>query len=362
METCYVYRKEIPHEDLIQIYEKKLQANPKFAKEVFPKNISITQGFWVYPIFDSSIKNLQYLILRDGNQESGVIDVNCNLVSRDFLLRELSTKIFSKEEHTIQEYVLFNLEEIEKYEKEFIDRILEKAKKSICKRHNLIYTDRKNGMDISPIKDFEVLDKKYYLEEIYCIDYFENGRKKPWKSYYSTIYDEFYSLDYCKSQEFDSYYKLYKRPIVYIPKEYLDLYYDLSFAIYLSTEEELKYMKPSQLQTKLRKNVKYKEYTKHKEYLNQLIFYFRKKEYLRELPLPSSNLRNEIFFWYLTLRYNSLSGYHLAELVSNHVLLDNYLKLLSISAKQENTLAKKSLYEYYSNPYSYSEYHMKRYT
>lgn len=362
MEACYVFRNELSHEELIQIYKTKLLANPKFAKEMQEKNITITQGFWVYPIFDGSIKNLQYLTLRNGKQQSGVIDVNCNMVSRDFLIRELSTKQFIKEEHSIQEYVIFNLKDIEIYEKEFIERILDKAKKSVCKRHNLIFTDRMNAMDISPIKDFEVLEKKYFLEEVYCIDYFERGKKKPWKSYYSSLTNDFYSLDYCKSKEFELYYKSFKRPIVYIPKEYVMLYYDLSFQVYLDTEEELHYIKPSQLLAKLRKNIKYKEYTKHKDYLNQLIFYFRKKDYLREYQNLYKGLKYEILYCYLTLKYNPLSGYRLAELVSTHVIEDNYLKLLEISARQDNTLAKKSLFEYYSDPYSYSDYHMKRYS
>lgn len=362
METCYVYRKELSHEELLHIYETKLHENPKFSYEFEANHISIAQGFWVYPIFDASIKNLQYLTLRNGKQQSGVIDINCNMVSRDFLIRELSTKQFTMEEHAIQEYVIFNLKDVEEYEKEFINRILEKAKKSICKRHNLIYTDRANDMDISPIKDFKILDKKYMLEEIYCIDYFEKGKKKPWKSFYSTIHDDFYSLDYCKSKEFELYYKTFKRPVVYIPKDYYDLYYDLSFQVYLETTEELKYIKTSQLLSKLRKNVKFKEYTKYKDYLNQLIFYYRKKEYLREFQNPFTDFRGEIFYYYLTLKYNSLSGYKLAELVSSHVLEDNYLKLLEISARQENTLAKKTLYEYYSEPYSYSDYQLRRYS
>ena len=33
METCYVYRKELSHEELLHIYETKLHANPKFSYE-----------------------------------------------------------------------------------------------------------------------------------------------------------------------------------------------------------------------------------------------------------------------------------------------------------------------------------------
>ena len=84
METCYVYRKELSHEELLHIYETKLHANPKFSHEFEANHISIAQGFWVYPIFDASIKNLQYLTLRNGKQQSGVIDINCNMVRETF--------------------------------------------------------------------------------------------------------------------------------------------------------------------------------------------------------------------------------------------------------------------------------------
>ncbi|MDE6660934.1 MAG: hypothetical protein K2J93_03810, partial [Anaeroplasmataceae bacterium] len=149
---------------------------------------------------------------------------------------------------------------------------------------------------------------------------------------------------------------------VYIPKEYLDFYYDLAFQVYLSTKEELKYIKPSELLTKIRKNIKYKEYSKYKDYLNQLIFYFKRKEYLKEFTNSEKGLMQDIFYSYLTLKYNPQSGYHLAELVLSHVVDDNYLKLLDISSRQGNTLAKKALFEYYSEPKNYNSYYVKRYS
>ncbi len=362
MEACYVYRKEMSEEELLQIYKSRIESNPKFSSEVNLNLISITQGFLVYPLIDSSIKNLEYLVLRSKKQQSGVIDVAYHYVSKNFLLNELSTKNFELEDHTIQEYPLFNPKEIEKSEKEFIKYIIEKASKSICKRHNLIITDKANDIDISPIKAFESLEKKYYLEEVYALDYFEKGNRKPWKSLYSPYHNDFYELDFKKSIEYDAYYKLYKHPIVYIPKSYLSFYYDVSFKVYLDTIEELKYLKPAAHLSKLRKNVLYKEYTKYKDYLNQLIFYYRKKEYLKEYTTDCKGLRQQIFYSYLTLKYNPQSGYYLAGLVQNHIIEDNYTKLLDISAKQKNTLAKKALFEYYSEPVSYNSYYLKRYS
>ncbi|MDE7263981.1 MAG: hypothetical protein K2N64_04915, partial [Anaeroplasmataceae bacterium] len=157
-------------------------------------------------------------------------------------------------------------------------------------------------------------------------------------------------------------YKLYKSPIVYIPKDYVNEYYDLSFQVFQKTTEQLKYIKPATLLNKLKKNVKYEEYSKHEDYLNQLIFYFRKREYLKIWENKEKSLRYKIFYCYMTLKYNPQSGYMLAELVKDHIVEDNPLKLLNISAKLGNTLAKKALFEYYSDPKNYNAYNIKRYT
>lgn len=362
MEQCYAYRKELEKEELLEIYQSKILGNPKFESEINLEQVSIASGFLVYPFIEGFIKNLEYLVLRDGKQNSGVIDASCNLISKEFLLHELSVKDFQEEEHSVGEYNIFNLKDIEIYEKGFIKRILEKTERSICQRHNLILTEKKNAIDISPIKNFEELNKKYYLEEVYCFDYFSKKHKKPFKSIYSPLTNSFYSLDFKHSERFMEFYKEYKRPVVYVPKEYLDLYYDLAFQVYISTKEELKYMKPSELLSKIRKNIKYKEYSKYEDYLKQLIFYFRRKEYLKEFTNTQKGLKKDIFYSYLTLKHNPQSGYHLAELVLNHVVDDKYLKLLDISAKQGNTLAKKALFEYYSEPKNYNPYYVKRYS
>lgn len=362
METCYVFRRELEEKELIEKYKSKILNNPKFEAELNVDQISVTSGFLVYPFIEGVIKNLEYLVLRSGKQISGVIDATCSVISKDFILHELSVKNFIEEEHTVQEYNVFNVKDIELYDKEFIKLILDKTERSICKRHNLILTEKANAIDVAPIKTFEEFNKKYYLEEVYSFDYFSKKHKKPFKSMYSPLTDTFYSLDFKRSETYTTFYKEYKRPIVYIPKEYLELYYDLVFQVYLSTKEELKFMKPSELLAKIKKNIKYKEYSKYSEYLNQLIFYFRRKEYLKEYQNPRSGLNFDIFYSYLTLKYNPQSGYRLAELVLHHIVQDNYLKLLDISAKLGNSLAKKALFEYYSEPKYYNSYYVKRYS
>lgn len=362
MEACYVFRKELEEAEIIKKYQTQIINNPKFEAELNEDQISISSGFLVYPAIEGNIKNLEYLVLRDGKQKTGVIDANYSLISKDFILRELSIKNFTEESHTIGEYNIFNIKDIEFYNKEFIKRILEKTERSICIRHNLILTEKNNAIDIAPIKTFEEMNKKYYLEEVYSINYFSKKHKKPFQSLYSPLMDSFYQLDFKRSESFKAFYKEYKRPIVYIPRDYLELYYDMIFPIYLITKEELKYMKPYELLSKIKKNIKYKEYSKYDEYLNQLIFYFKRRQYLKEYTNHQKGVRMDIFYRYLTLKYNPQSGYQLAELVKNNIVDDNYLKLLYISFKQGNSLAKKVLFEYYSEPKNYNAYYIKRYS
>lgn len=362
MEEIFVFRKAIEQEDILLKLKEKLAQDKRFISEVETKQIAVTEGFLVYPFFEGRIKNLEYLIVQNEKQKSGVIDAHCSLAARDFILRELSSKDFVLEELDLLEYNIFNREDIEAYEKEFIQRILDKTMKSICKRHNLVLTDRKNIIDISPIKDFEEYTKKYFLEEVYQIDYFIKHHKKPYRCVYSAYKDEFYAFSFPNSKEYEEFYKLYRRPIVSLPKEYFESYYQLAFEVYLNTKEELNFMKPSELLTKVKKNIKYKEYSKYEDYLNKLIFYFKRKSYLTEYPYKGNSLKEEIFYCYLTLWHNPQSGYRLAELVSNYLIQDRYLRLLEISAKQGNTAAKKALFEYYSEPKNYNEYYIKRYS
>lgn len=362
LEKCYVYRNELEKEPLLNLFKERIQANSKFQKEINDEQMTITNGFLVYPRIEGEIKNLEYLIIKDKSRQTGVIDASCNLISKDFLLRQLSTKDFKEEDHPITDYMVFNSSDIEFYQKEFIKRILDKTTKSICQRHNLILTNRCNSLDISPIKTFEKHTVSYYLEEVYFFDYFSKKHHKPFKSLYSPLQNDFYFIDFKKTEEYSLFYKQFKRPIVSIPKPYVEQYYDIAYQIYLTTKEELQYMKPMELYYKIKKNVKYEEYSKHDEYLNQLIFYFKKPQYLKEFKKTGNRLEQEIFYDYLTLKHNPQSGYQLASYVLNHIIDDNFLKLYDISAKLGNTLAKKALYEYYSDPKTYNATYIKRYS
>ncbi len=359
---CYTFEKEFSKEELISKYKNNIISNPKYEKEINTEQISITDEYIIYPKIEGLIRNLNYLIDKNGNTKNGSIDISYSLISNLFILNELNTSNFKISDKNIDEYVINNVDDIEKYNKLFIEKIIDKAILNICKRHNFIYTSKNNHLDISPIKKFSEIYKKYYLEKVYIFSYFSKKNKKNYKSIYSTYKNDFYMFEYETSETYKKFIKKYKRPIIYIPKSYLEKYYELVFDIYLKTEEELKYISYNDLYNKILKNIKYKDYNSYYDYLNKLIFYYRKKKYLKEYQNKNNNLIDNIFYYYLTLKYNSDSGYNLAELVHNNIIDGDYIYFLKISEKLGNTLARKKLYEYYLSPKFYDETNLKRYS
>ncbi len=363
LERYYIYKKDLDNTSLLEAYKAELtKKNKKFILDVDEDLIAITKGYYVYPFIDGMVKDLEYLIVSDHKQKSGKIDMRCNVASREFILNELNTSQFEEETISLEELNIFNHSDLQKYDDLFISVLLDRATTAICQRHNLILTDKNNTIDIAPIRDFQEINKRFYLEEIYVMEYFEKGKRNVYKSVFSSYFNAFYTFDYLKTKEYMDFYKRFKSPVAYIPKDYIDFYYDIAYQVYLNTCEELKYIKESDLLTKVRKNVQYEQYSMHEEYLDKLIFYFRKKMYLSSYSKRSTGLKYDVFYCYLTLKFNPQSGYQLASYVKDSILEDNYIKLLSYAQKQGNSLAKKALYEYYTNPKTYNAYYVKRYS
>lgn len=362
MDKYYLFKQEMKKEDIINVFTTAVNDSKKFHNEVDSELITFTDGYLIYPFIDGMIKNVEYLIVRNGKEETGVIDASYSLASKDFILNKLNTKDFAISVDAISDYNVFNYELIKKYDDLFIEKLLDKTTDSICQRHNLLLQQPGNEIDIAPVREFYELNKRYYLEEVYLITFYERTTKKTYKSLYSPLLKKFYYLDYIKSPEYTAFYKQFKRPVVYIPLEYRDYYYDIAFEVYLKTIEELKYISANELYTKIRKNVKYKGYTKFNDYLFQLIFYFRRKAYLSEYKYESEDFKEKIFYSYLTLKYNEASGYLLANYVKENLVEDDYLKLLTISARLGNSFARKSLFEHFANPRYYKETMVKRYS
>ncbi|MDE5715642.1 MAG: hypothetical protein K2I42_05865 [Anaeroplasmataceae bacterium] len=362
MENYYIHKLKETDDVIIEKYKKAVLSNSMYESFMNEEQISLSKGYMVYLFIEGTIRNLEYLIITKGKEKTGVIDTRYQMASKEFIIHELKTKEFIEEKLDLDEIMIFNKDIIKKQETFFIEGAIEKTKEAICKRHNFILTNKDNWIDVAPIKEFAELKKRFYLEEIVYFDYFERGHRKTYRSLYSSFKEDFYFIDYIKSNQFNDFLKRFKNPIVHIPKDFLSQYYKIAFQVFTNTQEELKYIPVSKLLEKVKKNVEFKTYTKHDDYLSKLIFYFKKRNYLSYYTMPCKTLKEKIFYFYLTLKYNPESGYLLAEFVKNKIIEDDYIKLLSFSEKLGNTQAKKALFEYYSHPKTYNEVRIKRYT
>lgn len=362
MDRYFLSKSELSQEQVIEAFKNKITNLSKFSNDIDEELVVVTEGFWLYSFMDGFLKNLDYLVIQNGKQTSGMIDCSHHFANKDFLLRKLNTKDFVEQEIDLKEYYCLNSKEPEDAQKEFIKGFYNKMTDSICERHHLLLTQKENALDIAPIRDFNELQKRIYLEKVYKINYYNRITKKTYQSLYSTLQNDFYELDFIPSTEYQAFYKIFKRPIISLPKYLIPVYYDLVFDVYLKTQEELKYMQEKELLHKIKKNLQYKDYTKYNDYLLQMIFYFKKKNYLKELSLPTNQLKEELFFEYLTLRYHPDSGLKLAKKVQSGLIDDDFVKLLKYASDLGNSYAKKELYVYYSSPRYFNEYYMKRYS
>lgn len=360
MEKLYLYEKEIDVEIIKSKLNERLSKLKMYKTEYKDESLLIETKYIIYPFIHGKLKNINYFIVKENYEKNGVIDGEYTYISSDFLLNELKRDSFVLCEKTIDEFDVYNIEIIDYSFKKFLNELNERLEKGICDRHNLRLSNKNNKLDVGLIKEFDLLEKDYYLEQVYQITYID-GSKKSYKSIYSSLKDDFYEFDFVKNESFIEYLKLYRKPIVSIPKRYIDEYYKLSYKIYLNVNEELKYITKESLFNKAKENIKYKKNVQYYDYLDKLIFYFKRGKYLSLFELKENNLKYKIFYYYLTLRFIGESGYSLAMLTKMGIIEDDYLKLLEISAKLNDTNAKKCLLEYYNSPKNYNESRLKRY-
>lgn len=360
MEELYLFENNIDIEEVKYKFIEALTKSKIYQNEFVVENLIIEAKYIIYPFIHGKIKNINYFIVKGINEKNGVIDGEYSYINNAFLLNELKTDNFTTTNKTLDEFDIINLEVIEKDFDKFLSKLNEKLEKGICDRHNLRISVKENKLDIAVIKEFDILKKQYYLEQVYEITYLDS-KKKIFKSIYSPLKDEFYKLDFMFNESFKEYLKNYKRPIVSIPKEYYLDYYRLSFEIYSKVKEELNYITEERLYIKAKENIKYKKNVQYYDYLDKLIFFYKRNKYLSLYENKYQSLKSKIFYYYLTLKHISESGYSLAVLVKLGIIDDDYIKLLEISAKLGNLEAQKSLIEYYNSPKNYNENKLKRY-
>ena len=349
------------------IYKNAIISSDKFINEIDETLITIEEGYYIYCFYYGKIIDLEYLAIQNKNNIKGKVDVEYNYYSGDFLLNGLSKKMENNSVDSIDMYRIFNIDDVIKFEKVFIEGLINKAEELISKRHRVVLTDKLNKIDVVPIREFTVFSKEFYIEKVYKIHYVSKYKKKNYVSLISGITGEIYNLEYITSQGFNDFYKKYKSPLVYIPYFLLDDYYDRCFSVYLKTKEELRYISEKELLKKIKDNVENNEHPNYDEYLLEGIFYFKKRGYLKYYKIrKSNNLRITLLDLFLTLYYQKLSGLKLADYYKLGVIYDKsnkqWLKLLDIAYKLGNVEAKKLLYEHYLEPKYYDQYYLKRYS
>lgn len=364
MNRYRLLNERINKDEIIKIYKDKIVKSSKFINEINDELISVEEGFYLYCFMYGKVRDLEYYVLVDKKNIDGKIDVEIDYPSGMFLFNGLKRNNY-QEVSGLDDLFIFNKEDIDKLDNEFINAFNERCIDSICQRHKVILTDKKNKIDITPIREFEILDKEFYLEKVYKIHYVTN--KKNYVSVISGVSGKFYYLDFIYSDIYNDFLKKYKYPIVYIPDMLKDIYYDKSFDVYVKTLDELRYIKERELFNKIKENYLNVNHPNYYFYLLQGIFYFKKKSFLKYYQInKNDDIRYVLFDLYLTCYYQADSGYKLYEYSGVGLLEDNSLKniirLLEISFKLGNVYAKKILFDHYHKPKYYNEYYIKRYS
>lgn len=363
----YVFESKIDKEMVLQRYMEQVRLNPRFEDEMDEHLITVEEGYYVYSFISGVVTNQDYLIVQENTSKSGKLDIDYTHSPKEFLLNGLNRDLPKQEISRVTELRIFNPKEPEEAEKLFLTNLLDKGEASICARHHLIRTDKKNTLDIAPLASFKENKRAYYFEKRFIIHYRTKTKKKDIVSDFSGVLERFYTLQFVESAAFTEFLKKYKRPIVYIPQNLQNYYYDISFKVYLSTKEELKYITESELLSKIKKNLQYKEYSKYKDYLLQGIFYFKQRHFLSDFEIEKTEDHQYLLFqYYLTLSYQADSGVELAEYASMGLLEKNdwsvRQKYLMTAYRLGNQYAKKLLYEHFSHPKYYSEHFQRRYS
>ncbi len=347
------------------LYEDEIKNNPKYDKCYNKANLTVDEMYIAYYFFDAKIDNLSYFYInKDTNEKyNGQIDVSCILSDSSFILNNLNKSNFKRIDDI--DLNIYNKRDYEKSYKLLIDKIKDKALYNITNKHSL-KRNKNMHIDVAPIDGINNLILEIYYERIYVFRYRYSSFKRDYISILSDYNKSFYSFEYNKSLDFINYLKRYRMPIEAIPKEYLDLYYNKSFNIYLNTLKRLEYESSRILQKKIKDNIDYEEYSLYYDYLLTGIFYYKNKRYLKRINTKSDMLNERILLSFLTLRHQAGSGLFLYECAKLNLLADSSLKkqlyFLDKSFKLGSLEAKKILYDHYNEPMYYDEELINRYS
>lgn len=361
----YLFEDEITKDIAIELYKTMILKDERFISAVDDSYLTIEEKYIAYYTFDACVNNHPYYLKNKMTNEAhdGQIDISHIQTDKGLILNEL-VKSEAKE---IEEpsYILLEPNGYQEAYKNFISMLKVRALEMITKKHN-IKPSRSYHIDIGLLEGFSDMKRKIYYERVFIFRYKNEQRKNDFVSILSCYKKEFYKLDFINSFEYLEYLKLYKKPIEYIPNDFIDLYYQDSFEIYKNTKRKLEFEEPSVILKKIRENINYDSYSLHSEYLKSGVYYFRIKKYLKKIKVYDKPIKKHIYMAYLTLRFQSESGLFLYDCAIMGLLgkkgNEMKLKFLEFSYKLGNLRAKKILYEYYSMPINYNQAQIRKYS
>lgn len=361
----YCFEDKINMTIALQLFKKRIQDDPRFSDEIFDEYLTVEEKYFNYYSFDALIYNQSFLYKNKITNKTidSKIDIQYRKMDKDYILNELSG-IEPIECSEIEDNLLYPKKYNSMYQ-ELIEEIKDKALCTIMNHYNI--TPSKNvHIDVAPLEGFEKLTVTSYYEKIYFFRYRDPQQKKDFQSILSSVKQDFYELDYVKSEEYMQYLTQYKKPMVYLPKEYYNYYYIDSYRVYRDVMKKLEFENPRLLLKKIKDNIKYEDYSQYKNYLISGIYYFKIKRFLKKIEVAEHPLKRKIYLSYLTFRYQKRSGMFLYDCARLGILprnsIHDQIKFLEMSYSLGDLEAKKKLYEHYSSAQYYNEILLKKYS
>lgn len=351
-------KENINSDDAIEAFRLYCRNDNRYLDNIDESLLTVEEFFKPYYFFDFMIYNQNYFIKNEGLSYEGRLDISYTYSDSDFILNELS----KNDAFVIQDEpnnLLYNNEE--KIRRKCIEEVKKKGIEQIKRRHKIY----KNSafIDLYLINQIDFQNEEIFYEKVYQFRYRTKERKKDYVSILSSNKNVFYSFESQITIEYQEFLRKYKRPIAYIPNEFIDSYYKESFRVYEQVNENLKYQSSDEIYRKMKKNIKNKEYSKYNEYLNIGIFYYKRKDYLFKYEYESKNLKDRVTYSYLTLKHQDKSGLFLYECCNLGIIKKkNPIVFLLDSYRLGNLQAKKLLYEYYSLNFPENDKRKKRFS
>lgn len=358
----YLINSSISKDEALNIYINQIKNNEMFIDSFDETLITEEECYYCYGFYKSFIKDLKYFIkdLINNKTINGLIDMNTEYSSRDFLINNLSKDDVIEFNDEVK---ILNKESFDKEYQFFIDKINDKLKYAITETNRI--TPSKNiFIDIEAIKDFEDFSSDLYYEKVYLFRY-RGNKKKDYITIISSTSKAFYKLEFEESLAYKEYLK-HGRLFMIVPKQYLSEYDNEAFKAFMMAKKIKNHMTDKELYIKVKSNLKNEENALYQDYLYLGIYYFKIRSLIKKININDKNLKRRIYLSYLALSYNKDAGLFLWDCAKLGLLYDNsikqQLKFLNKSYNLGSMHAKKYLYLHYSSYLYHDEIKLKKYS